>query len=149
MSLCFFISLVVIRITTTTITNHLYTIVVVCSPIGWHYAALGSQGSRLVVRRMPIPDGSANYQLAGRCPHNKNLSLLLILIGDGLPRLAARGQTDPDFGLARQNIVWRDHARTLNMFHFLLCRLVTGSHDSPCMVKRIPLSDWLDKPFYL
>ena len=34
----------------------------------------------------------------------------------GLPRLAWRGQADPEFGLAQQIIDGRGHARTLNPF---------------------------------
>ena len=45
------------------------------------------------------------------------LYFFLISIGDGLPRLSIRGQEDPEFGLARQMINWRDHARTMEILY--------------------------------
>ena len=38
--------------------------------------------------------------------------------GDGLPSLAMRVQEDPNFGLARQIIGWRGHARTTENLPF-------------------------------
>ena len=66
-------------------------------------------------------------------------------MGDGLPGLAMRVQEDPNFGLARQIIGWRDHARTIEILDFLLFRLVTGSQACHCLCRRIPISAWLDK----
>ena len=49
-----------------------------------------------------------------------------ISIVDGLPRLAARGQADPGFGLARRIIDCREHARTIQILRFLLISIGDG-----------------------
>ena len=53
----------------------------------------------------------------GTIPAHRHPSFILISIGDGLPRLANRGQADPEFGLARRIIDWRDRARTIKKLY--------------------------------
>ena len=77
-----------------------------------------SHDSRYVVRRIPISAWLDNFQLAGPCPHNGTPLLIIIAFGDGLPGLSIRGQEEPAFGLARQMINWRDHARTMKILYF-------------------------------
>ena len=45
--------------------------------------------------------------------------------GDGPPGLSLRVEEDPNFGVARQILGWRGHARTMDMTNVLFFRLGT------------------------
>ena len=64
-------------------------------------------------------------RLAGSCPHNAKPYFLVSSAGDGTVRPSTGLQEDYIFGLPRQLIDWRDHARTVEIIDFSMLRLRT------------------------